>query len=918
MRRWLRRTAVVCMMPSTGIAAVTDGLTHQWNFDESRDWHDSPFTTPALPAVFQDMVGTQSATPVGLDSSAVVSGREFMALSFSGNGTSLQVGQDLAPELGVTASLAFWMRTTATGGADYASSPGVTGSAAGSGGIQWGWLDASGRLCLSADASLIARSPQAVNDGKWHFVVMTRNSATGAGQLYLDGTLVDSRSGPPGTRSQAFQSLGRIENSSGDAGCFVGRLDKLTVFNRVISGAEVTSFMNNHGPKTWNLTTDGVNDRAFSTDSVFKRAYDVERDALTVQGWTTPAHGTVTHNGDGSFTYTATGGYAGTDAFDVTVSDGMGGYHRSTLTVKAIAEPPGGGGIPVTQFTNFAAVQAGGVDISHSGMRVPRAVDWDVDGKKDILIGAGGYVWRYMNTGTATVPAFAAGVKLQAAGVDIYANTTSNSPIALADMTGDGVADLVLADSTSKLRVYRNTAAAGATPVYAAYTRLKRADGTTDFVMPDKRFDIGDYNGDGMPDLVTGTYSGNVQLFLNANTAASPRFESGSVLFGDSYNLYPRLYDLSGNGSPDLIRGINWGNVRYWLDVANGLTGDQYLGITTSVGTTPDLHAFTDGAVVDFADFTGDGKPDLLVGGHSSNKIYLASGVLKSPAESIADIEAIYDAHPADLGTALSADSNLLLGQVNSANLNIIAHLQKGTLSTREAVFAALAAHINKYPFLKYQQLDTAVYHHVPSIVLQNWVILQYLLPDNSAHRTSVADIMGLTGTARVIFLENGLALGDNGKSVPAAYGTIRDFQRRYPREAFPDAIITFDQLYGDQRGGFIWTPNSTKNTFGQSALGNANEWAGDLTTAIQSVLGAGSASGDYFTFVMGHEVTHSLDNYINTRANTNLRRRWGQRMAYAAGPDIVAGTDGWYSQSATQANFQAKGYYTPATQTWT
>ncbi|MCW1925897.1 Ig-like domain-containing protein [Luteolibacter arcticus] len=915
---WRGRAALASMLlPAAGMAAVSDGLTHQWNFDESRDWHDSPFATPALPAVFQDMVGGQAATPVGLDNTAVVSGREFMALSFSGNGTRLQVGQNLAPELGVTSSLAFWMRTTATGGSDQTNSPGVTGSAAGSGGIQWGWLDANGRLCLSADGSLLAQSPQAVNDGNWHFVVMTRNSSTGAGQLYLDGSLVDSRTGPTGARTLAFQSLGRIENTSGNAGCFVGRLDKLTVFNRVITGAEVTSFMNNHAPKTWNLTTDGVNDRVFSTDSVFKRAYDVERNALTVQGWTTPAHGTVSHNGDGSFNYTATGGYAGTDSFDVTVSDGVGGYHRSSLTVKVVAEPPGGGGIPVTQFTNFAAIQAGGVDISHANMRVPRAIDWNVDGKMDILVGAGGYVWRYLNTGTAAVPAFAAAVKVQAAGVDIYANTTGNSPITLADMTGDGVPDLVMADSASKLRVYRNTAAAGATPVYAASIFVKRANGTIDFVLPDKRFDIGDYNGDGTPDLVTGTFSGNVQLYLNVNTAALPRFETGTTLNSDSYNLYPRLYDLSGNGQLDLIRSINWGSIRYWLDVADGLVGEQYLNITTSGGTAPDIKAVTDGAVVDFADFTGDGKPDLLVGGHAGDKIFLASGVLKSPAESIADIEAIYDAHPTDLGTALSANSNLLLGQVNSANLNIIAHLQKGTLSTREATFTALAAHIAKYPFLKYQQLDTAVYHHVPSIVLQNWVILEYLLPNTSARRTQIADIMGLTGTARVIYLETGMALGDNGKSLAATYNTIRDFQRRYPREAFPDAIMTYDQLYDDQRGGFIWTPNSTKNTFGQWALGNANEWAGDLTTAIEGVLGAGKASGDYFTFVMGHEVCHSLDNYVRTRANADLERRWGARMVYAAGPDVIAGSNGWYSQSATQANFQAKGFYTPATQTW-
>ncbi|MCU0748937.1 MAG: cadherin-like domain-containing protein [Akkermansiaceae bacterium] len=894
--------------------AAPPGLLHHWNFDEGPDWHDNVFQAVHSGTLASDSEGTAHATLQNMPASSWVSGRQFTGLAFNGTNQFLTIAGNLAPALGGSASLSFWIRTSQAGTASPSAAPGVTGAAA-AGGVQWGWIDASGKIGLGLDGTSVVQSAVSIHDGKWHHVVLTRNATSGATQVYIDGVLSASASGPAGTRSLAFNSLGRIEGG----GYFQGRLDQVTVFNRVIDASEVITQRDNHAPKTWNHTSDGVNDRPFTTPSVFSRAFDVERDEITVKSWTNPAIGSVAYNGDGSFTYTPVSGYVGTVSFDVTVEDGKGGYHRGTMTLRIITEPPGGTTLPVTQFTNFAAVQAAGVDISHTGMRVPRVIDWNNDGLKDILIGAGGYVWRYMNTGTASAPAFAAAVRVQANGTDIYAGTTSNNPITLVDMTGDGVRDLVMADSSSKLRIYRNTAAASATPVYAAHTFVKRANGTTDFVLPDKRFDIGDYNADGKPDLVTGSFSGNMLLYLNANTTASPRFEGSSVLFSDSYNIYPRFCDLGLNGQVDFVRGINWGNVQYWLNVpANGLAGTQYLTITDAAGVTPAFQSLTDGVIADFADFNGDGKTDILIGGHASNKIFLAYGVRKSIAESIAEIEAIYDANSAALGAALSANSNALLGQVNAANLNLVSHLRNGSLGTREAVFTALAAHINKYAFLKYQELNTTLYRHVPSIVLQNWVILHYLLPDTPARRVIVADIMGLTGTARQIYLENGLALGDNGKSVPAAYGTIRDFMRRHPREAFPDAILTFDQLYDDQRGGFVWTPNSTKNTFGQWALGNANEWAGDLTTAIENVLGPGSASGDYFTFVMGHEVVHSLDNYINTRANTDLRRRWGQRMVYAAGPDVVADANGWFSQSATQANFQTKGYYAPATQTWT
>ena len=902
------------MLVNSAPAAVTN-IVHHWNFDEGPDWHDSPFQSAGTNAVAFDSAGSAPAALQNMGGSNWVSGKQFTGLAFDGMNEHLIVATNLATTLGGTASLSFWLRTMQTGAVSAATAPGVAG-VAGAGGAQWGWLDDAGRIGLAVDDALVARTVSPVNDGKWHHVVLTRDSATGAGQVYLDSVLSGAATGLTGVRSTAFTSLARIENG-GSPKYFSGRLDQIHVFNRVLSGAEVATLRTNHAPKCWDTTTEGVNDRAFSTASIFSRTYDVENDVVTVKSWTQPAHGTVTYNGDGSFTYTAMGGYIGNDSFAVVVGDGQGGFHRANLKVTVMYEPPGGGGAPVTQFTDFATMQAGGLDISHNGWRVPRVIDWNNDGKLDLLIGAGGYVWRYTNTGTAAVPSFTPGVKVQAAGADIYAGD-GTSPITLMDLTGDGVKDLVVADSASKLRVYRNTAAAGATPVYAAYVRVKHTNGS-DFVLADRRFDLGDWNGDGKPDLVTGTFSGNIQLFLNTGTAADPRFSTGTTLFSDSYQIYPRLFDLNGNGLVDFLRGINWGDILYWRDAGSlGLGSSTTLNIKDTLGASPDLHALTDGAAVDFGDFNGDGKLDLVLGGQAgSANLFIAFGVKQTIADSIAEIEAIYDANPTDVGVALSANNNALLNVVNNANWNLISHLQNGTLGTREALFTALTNHIGKYWFLKYRTLDTANFHHVPSIVLQNWVMLEYSLADTPTQRTNIANVMGLTGTMRTIFLETGLALGDNGKSIPAAYGTIRDFQRRHPRELFPDAILTTDQLYGDGRGGFVWTPNSTKNTFGDWAVGLANEWAGDLTTAIEKVLGSGAASGDYFTFVMGHEVTHSLDGYVNGRANKDLRRRWGLTLCTAAGPDVIPGADGWWDWTATKANFQAKGYWDGVAGNW-
>ncbi|WP_231582729.1 Calx-beta domain-containing protein [Pedobacter sp. BMA] len=70
-------------------------------------------------------------------------------------------------------------------------------------------------------------------------------------------------------------------------------------------------------------------------------ASDVDGDALTFTLTTTPAHGTVVVNADGTYTYTPATGYSGTDSFTITVSDGKGGSVPVTIpvTITATAAP---------------------------------------------------------------------------------------------------------------------------------------------------------------------------------------------------------------------------------------------------------------------------------------------------------------------------------------------------------------------------------------------------------------------------------------------------------------------------------------------------------------------------------------------------------------------------------------------------
>ena len=104
------------------------------------------------------------------------------------------------------------------------------------------------------------------------------------------------------------------------------------------------------------------------TVQVLTNDADADGDPLSVTDWTDGAHGIVTCTAAGACTYRAAKGFAGTDSFSYTVSDGNGGtvVGHVSVTVAAAPVPPvtppvtpppggndgggggGGGGLPNT------------------------------------------------------------------------------------------------------------------------------------------------------------------------------------------------------------------------------------------------------------------------------------------------------------------------------------------------------------------------------------------------------------------------------------------------------------------------------------------------------------------------------------------------------------------------------------------
>jgi hypothetical protein len=177
------------------------------------------------------------------------------ALSFSGDGTSHQtasqsavkVANNLASVLGSTSTLDVWVRTTQVGSNTHYQAPAITGveQASGSNDINWGTLNASGRIGLFVGDSGGVYSTNPINDGQWHNVAMTRNTVSGVVQLYVDGVLNASGTFEAGNKTSQFFLIGALSDVASDGvtrtgdNYFNGQLDEVRVYNQVLSANEI-------------------------------------------------------------------------------------------------------------------------------------------------------------------------------------------------------------------------------------------------------------------------------------------------------------------------------------------------------------------------------------------------------------------------------------------------------------------------------------------------------------------------------------------------------------------------------------------------------------------------------------------------------------------------------------------------------
>ncbi len=270
--------------------------------------------------------------------------------------------------------------------------------------------------------------------------------------------------------------------------------------------------------------------------------------------------------------------------------------------------------------------------------------DFDRDRRPDVVtVDLNGGTHVYVNRSTGDVggltPDFAA-TTLETQFVANY-----QTLLAAGDFNGDGAADVVRADATvgnvpHTMQIWVNTTVGvGGMPTFAtpAPAMASSADmnflGQTDSQLSSSHIEVADVNGDRKLDLLIGSADtgGTIRIFLNACTLATPlpsvlppqpqplpcsdtpTFHYAGALVENlnlGANVVPAFayadFDMDGIG--DLVVAMRGNNdMRYFKGKSGGGVGPEYLfQLPTSV-------ASTGVSAIESADFTLDGRPDLLL-----------------------------------------------------------------------------------------------------------------------------------------------------------------------------------------------------------------------------------------------------------------------------------------------------------------
>jgi hypothetical protein len=239
--------------------------------------------------------------------------------------------------------------------------------------------------------------------------------------------------------------------------------------------------------------------------------------------------------------------------------------------------------------------------------------DIDCDGDLDLLFGDIYNTAAYIeNTGTAIAPAFGGSMGTLPGLSSFY--SSGNAPD-FADMDADGDLDIVVGKPDGSFEYYQNTGSATA-PVFLGSASLSGLTSALTYVTPR----LVDLDEDGDLDIVAGEGLGSFVAFVNTGSAVAPAF-SGPLPLGGLTGVItrpnPGIADLDGDGDLDVMAGNYIGTLAYYENVGGGVLVP---GLTTAALPYGVDSGY--GLDITFGDLDADGDLDMIAGDSVGEIIY--------------------------------------------------------------------------------------------------------------------------------------------------------------------------------------------------------------------------------------------------------------------------------------------------------
>ncbi len=525
----------------------------------------------------------------------------------------------------------------------------------------------------------------------------------------------------------------------------------------------------------------------------------------------------------------------------------------------------------------------------------------------DLLLGDGsGRIWWLKNESSGASIRFSAPQAVVAADRSQWGAGYTGA--ALHDINSDGRNDLLVAHSDNLISIHLNTGSSTEPEFAAESLQVRVQQGCQG------RFDIADWDGDGLADLITGSFGGAVTWHRNLGTRSQPAFAE-SQPFHDitaAYNSHPRIVDFDHDGNPDLLLGINWGTVTLYRrsgpEQQSQLSNGRQLQWSTG-GHLNIRDLNSDDTTPEICDLNGDGVVDLLSGGRNG-RLFLMRGV--SAMDRADDFRRLLQTASRPLPAQIAADAELREG-LFSALAAIQADLNAGLLppNSREQLFQQLAALAAQYPqLLQRQQLDAKQYSAAVMLAGRYWTVLLESLPPDRDHWVRVANALDFRGGYRQLLIDLGLLFVDNNTATAEHLEAMHRLLIAMPGNIWKVRTITVAGWLGPDVSRYPLGASSGVNIFDMPLGRPENSFPADSPRP---------GITDVYLICLAHEIAHNMLDTVGRELRPDLFTRKYSALAQAAGPLVVFHdpvTRG-INRPATQQKFRDAGHWDGDPLTW-